>query len=97
MGIIQFERFLKVIMFYKLKLEKAIIKWRQMRINLILFAQKKAELEQKVLEEQYSQLKVPEKLLLTSPLFQYAFEGLIKRVKFLYEYVNLNLEAFESV
>ncbi len=69
MGIIQFERFLKVIMFYKLKLEKAIIKWRQMRINLILFAQKKAELEQKVLEEQYSQLKVPEKLLLTSPLF----------------------------
>jgi len=53
--------FLKVIMFYKLKLEKAILKWRQMRINLILFAQKKAELEPKVLEEQSSQLKVQNK------------------------------------
>ena len=49
-------------MFYKLKLEKAIVKWRQMRINLIVFAEKKPTLEPKVLEEQNTMLKVPQKL-----------------------------------
>jgi len=50
-------------MFYKLKLEKAILKWREMRINLIIFSEKKPGLDPKVAEEQTTQLKVPNLIL----------------------------------
>ncbi len=86
---------MQVATFHELKINKAILKWKQIRINCLLYSEKKEFLTKRVREEHFVELKV----LFISHLIQsqYSFEGIIKRVKLLNEYVNLNLEAFEKV
>ncbi len=45
-------------MFYAFKVNKAIEKWRKVRINLLIYKQKEAYFPKRIKEEHWSQLKV---------------------------------------
>jgi len=88
-----------VLVFYTQQLSSTIAKWKSIRLNMMIYKEKRDTLDKQTQTQNYEMLKVRSFIdHIDNNLFQkQAFHILLRELKLLTEYITVNLEAFQKV